>query len=465
MPRLAWFGPLPPVKSGIAQYTRELLPALSSSHQIDLFVDGDPRRFASPDTRARVFDAHDFVWKNVREPYDLVVYQMGNAPCHDYMWAYLVRYPGLVVLHDGQLHHARARQLLQQKRYDDYRGEFRFNHPDAKPDVAELGADGLLGSLTYLWPMLRIVVQSSRLVVVHNRWLAGAIREVHAKASIEVVQMGVPDPEPRRGAAAAIRIRHHIPEDAVLFMAFGKVTPEKRVREAIRALGAISDAVPDAHLLLAGETVEYYDTLAAARTLGIEHKMTVAGFIADDEIDDYLMEADVCLCMRWPSSRETSASWLRCIAAGRPTITTDLVHTVDVPTLDPRSWSVVHASAGLEPGTTRTIEPVGVSIDIVDEDHSLKLAMRRLATDARLRATLGKNARTLWNECFRLDQMASRYRAVIDMALALPLQDSASRAHLPKHLYTDGTEHAEELLRAAGLSGALRDDLWRGHSG
>src|SRR5687767_1618231 len=114
MPRLAWFTPLPPVRSGIAQYNRELLPALSSSHQIDLFVDGLPEHFEPPAENTPVFTAHDFVWKHLREPYDLVVYQLGNAPCHDYMWAYLVRYPGLVVLHDGQLHHARARSLLQQ---------------------------------------------------------------------------------------------------------------------------------------------------------------------------------------------------------------------------------------------------------------------------------------------------------------------------------------------------------------
>ena len=47
-----------------------------------------------------------------------------------------------------------------QPRRDDYRREFWFNHPDAPPDVAELGAVGLLGSLTYLFPMLRIVVES-----------------------------------------------------------------------------------------------------------------------------------------------------------------------------------------------------------------------------------------------------------------------------------------------------------------
>jgi glycosyltransferase involved in cell wall biosynthesis len=460
MPRLAWFTPLPPTKSGIAQYNRELLPHLSSFHQIDLFVAGPPARFVSPHPRIRVFDAHDFIWKHRREPYDLTVYQLGNAPCHDYMWAYAVRYPGLIVLHDGQLHHARARALLQQKRYDDYRSEFWFNHPDANADLAELGAEGLLGSLTYFWPMLRTLVESSRLVVVHNQWLADQISDAHPGSRVHVISMGVPPSNASAGARAAVRARHKVSDEAVLVVAFGKVTPEKRIAEAIRALAAISDAVPNAHLLLAGETVEYFDPMAEARAVGVERKVSVAGFVADADIDEYLAAADVCLCMRWPSSRETSASWLRCIAAGKPTITTDLIHTVDIPMLDPRSWNVSHAQSP----EGRTADPVGVSIDILDEDHSLKLAMRRLATDPRLRQMLGENALRLWGERFRLDQMTSSYLASIAAALAAPMPEPSSRAFLPPHLLDDGTGHAERVLRDAGLSDALRSDMWTGRT-
>jgi glycosyltransferase involved in cell wall biosynthesis len=477
MPRLAWFSPLPPVTSGIAKYTAELLPTIADAHDVDLFVDGSPAKFTSPDTRVRVFSAHDFVWKHRLAPYDLPVYQLGNASCHDYMWAYMFRYSGLVVLHDGQLHHARARMLLQQwrPRVDDYRTEFRFNHPDANVDVIELGREGALGSLTYLWPMLRTVVESSRLMVVHNAWLADQIREAHPAASVAIVEMGVPAPMVRADARASVRARYNIPVDAVLFIAFGKVTPEKRIAEAIRAMAAMSHAVSNVHLLLAGETVEYCHPEVQARGLGIDNKVTVAGFVADEEIDDYLSAADVCLCMRWPTSRETSASWLRCLAAGRPTITTDLVHTADIPTLDPRNWSVLEAApdmpvADLKVGTTRetetkrTAEPVGVSIDILDEDHSLKLAMRRLATDAPLRTRLGNNARQLWLRRFQLDRMADGYREVIETALASPLPDASIRAHLPAHFVEHGTEHAERVLREAGLADALRSDLWIGRA-
>ncbi len=497
MPRVAWFTPLPPTKSGIAQYNRELLPSLAQFHHIELFVYCSAGQCGSPDERLSFFDAHDFIWKHAREPYDLVVYQLGNAPCHDYMWAYLTRYPGLVVLHDGQLHHARGRMLLQPwiPKQDEYRREFWFNHPDANPDLAQLGAVGLLGSMTYLWPMLRIVVETSRSVLVHNDWLAEQIREAHPDVAVSVVDMGVPEAAPRPGARQQIRRQHGIPEDAVLFTAFGRVTPEKRIREAMRALATVRRVTP-AHLLVAGEPVEYYDMAAEANALGVSDRVTFVGYLADDVIDDYLAASDVCLCMRWPTSRETSASWLRCLAAGKPTVSTDLVHTVDVPTLDPRDWSVLaglSAVARNEPasfgetrrslgeggkagttnnavGTTNdgvagTTKPVGVSIDILDEDHSLKLAIRRLAADAQLRTRLGQNARGLWSQRFRLEQMTSGYQEVIRLALASPAPDLSRRANLPKHLLTDGTEHTDSLLREAALSKERRNSLWSGQTG
>ena len=501
MSRLAWFTPLPPTRSGIAQYNRELLPFLADAHDIDVFVDGRAGENAAPDRRVAVYDAHDFLWKYARHPYDLVVYQLGNAPCHDYMWAYLTRYPGLVVLHDGQLHHARGRTLLQQwhPRKEDYRREFWFNHPDANRDLAELGAEGLLGSLTYLWPMLRIVVESSRAVLVHNEWQAEQIRDAHRDTPVHVVNMGVPQAAPAADARRRMRARHGIPDEAVVFTAFGKATPEKRVREATRALASMAYAVPHAHLLVAGETVEYYNIEEEAAALGIAGRVTVAGYVADAEIDDYLEASDVCLCMRWPTSRETSASWLRCLAAGKPTISTDLVHTTDVPTLDPRDWSVL---AGLKASATNkvkagatnevkagatnevkagatnevkagatnevkagatnekdeTAKPVGVSIDILDEDHSLKLALRRLATDEKLRATLGSNGRTLWAQRFRLEQMAAGYQETIVRVLQTKSNGPGIRRILPPHLRSSGTEHADALVKEImGSEYHLRD--------
>jgi len=89
MCRLAWFSPLPPVRSGISAYSAELLPLLAAHHQIDVFVDvpwpgsaGPPQPLGDQGS-VSIRSAHDFVWMARKAPYDLIIYQLGNAACHD----------------------------------------------------------------------------------------------------------------------------------------------------------------------------------------------------------------------------------------------------------------------------------------------------------------------------------------------------------------------------------------------
>ena len=73
-----------------------------------------------------------------RAAYDLVVYQLGNAALSRLHVGLLFRYPGLVVLHDAQVHQARAQSLLGgwTPRRDDYLAEFAANHPERRPTSA-----------------------------------------------------------------------------------------------------------------------------------------------------------------------------------------------------------------------------------------------------------------------------------------------------------------------------------------
>jgi glycosyltransferase involved in cell wall biosynthesis len=434
--RIAWFSPFPPSTSGIAAYSAEVLPLLAARGLAgDVFSETN---------------AHDFVWKRRRDRYDLTVFQVGNAACHDYMWGYLFRYPGLIVLHDAQLHQARALYLTKRwkPRRADYLAEFRANHPEAPPDVGELVAAGLGGALYQHWPLIRLVIESARLTVVHNARLAADLREHHPAAHIEAIDMGVAEVrEISADRRAEVRQRHDIPADAMVVTAIGGVTPEKRIPEVIRALGAIADRHPQLYLMLVGTSAAHYAALADARTVGIADRVRVTGYVSDDALDDYLGASDVCSCLRWPTNRETSASWLRCLAAGRPTIVTDLTHLADVPTIDPRGWHV-RTMSGAEPA-------VAVSIDLLDEEHSLQLALERLATDAALRQRLGEAARAWWRAHHQLEPMADAYLRVIATALGTPPPEP----QLPSHLIDDGTTHARGLATDLGVPGVV-DDLF-----
>jgi glycosyltransferase involved in cell wall biosynthesis len=501
--RLAWFSPLPPVPSGIAVCSADIVSELSKWHAIDVYVHVRDSREALPTLVPRaslhIYSAHDFVWRHRAEPYDLTIYQVGNSSHHDYMWPYLFRYPGFTVLHDVHLHHARAAALLRTRRSDDFRAEFAANHPDVSADLAELAVAGFDNQLYYSWPMCRLILEASRLTAVHSPPMAAHLREQFGGAHITTIRLAHGE---RLGAdriaraRARVRRSYGITDEAVLFGVFGGLTPDKRIPQILDAVAAVVPYAPSAHLLLAGASARHYDVVTDVRQRGLEDRVTITGYLATDrELTDCIAACDVSLNLRWPTAREMSGPWLRALAAARPTITIDLAHLVDVPSIDPRTWRV-NARAGIRgPGSgirntapghhltaaahqnpdhgSRTTDPdsvagrsdpgsripdpdpdpdpVTIAIDILDEDHSLRLAMRRLATDAALRASLGAAAQRYWDAEHSMARMVEDYERALAEAAALP----APKVELPAHLVNDGDRLLKELLSDFGVL-----DVW-----
>jgi glycosyltransferase involved in cell wall biosynthesis len=438
--RIAWFSPVPPSSSGIAAYTAELVPALRARGlTIDVFAEPDE---SAPAARDGVVHAREFVWMHRRRPYTLKVYHLGNARCHDYMWGYVFRHPGLVVLHDAQVHQARARHLLQRwrPRRDDYVAEFAANHPDAPPDIALLVAAGLGGHLYAHWPHVRLVLQASRRAAVHSQALAARLADAYG-ADVAAVPMGVPDPlaVPPRLSPAEVRARHGLPPDAVIVGAVGGVTPEKRLPELLTAVAALAAMLPRLHVLVVGEAAPHYDVLADARAKGIDDRVHVTGFVPDADLGAYLAALDICSCLRWPTNHETSASWWRAMAAGRPTLVTDLAHQPEIPVVDPRGWR------SLGPGTDA---PVAVAVPILDEHQGIVAALETLVRNERARRAMGEAARACWRAHHTLDAMADAYVALIEDARARPVPDVA----LPPHLRVAADERLTALLAPFGVA-------------
>jgi glycosyltransferase involved in cell wall biosynthesis len=181
--------------------------------------------------------------------------------------------------------------------------------------------------------------------------------------------------------------------------------------------------------------------LEDARRWGLADRVRVAGFVADADLPRYLTAADICACLRWPTNRETSASWLRCLAARRATIVSDLTHMGDLPVLDPRGWRVLDVGYPAR-------EPVAVCIDLLDEEHSLQLALERLARDSGLRERLGRSGRSWWEAHHRLDAMAEAY----DRLLREAMQSPPPQATLPAHLTNAGADRLRELMENLGVA-------------
>ena len=119
--RIAVFSPLNPIRSGISDYTEELLPALSREAELDLYIDADyvpSNHSLSEQFRIKTFDAARFE----PEAYDAILYHMGNYyAAHRYVYESLKRFPGIVVLHDYVMQGFYAEQYEATSDFDRYR--------------------------------------------------------------------------------------------------------------------------------------------------------------------------------------------------------------------------------------------------------------------------------------------------------------------------------------------------------
>jgi glycosyltransferase involved in cell wall biosynthesis len=264
-------------------------------------------------------------------------------------------------------------------------------------------------------------------------------------------------PEERADARRRVRAKYGIADDAVLFVCAGGITPEKRMPQVLRALGATLAYAPSTRLLLAGGTAAHYDVRADIAAHGLDNHVIVTGYLESDaDLTDHLAASDVSLNLRWPTAGETSGPWLRALAAAVATVITDLVHLGDVPSLDPRTWTAnieVRGAGREERGDNEDRAsqlapraPICVAIDILDEDHSLRLAMRRLATDADLRASLGRAGQEYWHREHSVERMVEDYERVIRRA-----GEAREVAAVPESQQT-GEGKLEALLAPFGVA-------------
>jgi glycosyltransferase involved in cell wall biosynthesis len=433
---------MPPARTGIAACSADLVSALGDEHAIDVFVD---QPVAQRTTRTR--SAHDFLWLHRRQPYDLTVYQVGNSSYHDYLWPYMFRFPGLVVLHDVRLHHARAASLLRRGLADAYRQELAANHPLLDAGLAELAVSGFDNHLYYFWPMLRLLTRASRRVAVHTAAAARDVREQAPDTPVDVVHLGHGvqlTAHEKQAARTRRRATLGLPQDAFVFGCFGGLTPEKRIPQILDAFAATLSYVPSARLLLAGEPSSNLDVRREIDRRGLGIRAVLTGYLeSDGELTECIAACDAALTLRWPTAGEISGPWLRCLALGLPTVVIDLPQLALVPSLDPRTWQP-HGGFAAAP-------PVGIAVDILDEDHSLGLAMRRLATHRSLGERLGRAAAAYWKREHSVDVMINDYRQLIARALASPVPHPG----LPRHLQDDGSGVLEAIAGRFGLPSPL----------
>ena len=138
--------------------------------------------------------------------------------------------------------------------------------------------------------------------------------------------------------------------------------------------------------------------------------------------------------LRWPVDGSALTDAIAGFAAGRAVIVFDCTETADWPSIDPHDW---------QPRSDE--EPICVAIDPRDEDHSRRVAIRRLRDDAVLRDRLGAAAQAWWRAHATVERAAAAFEEVLREARTIAPPSRPS--DWPPHAADDGTGFVRELLR------------------
>ena len=288
---------MPPERSGIADYSALLLPALEE--RMDVVV--APRGRTKPPGGT-----------------DAAVYHIGNNPdAHGWIVDALRQRPGVVVLHEFVLHHLIAGLSLG-------RGDPHAYLDAMQRDAGVVGrllAHGVVDHLLPpIWeeraqdfPLASDVLDHATGVICHSRYVERLAREYGYDGPVSVIPMPA-WPSVELGAPL-------VPEGRFPLVAcVGYLNAAKRVPQLLEAFERVLRGFPDALLVLAG---------SAAPDVRLDPTNLGDGVLRLDHLDEaglwrLLADSDICVSLRWPTMGETSGMAIRALSVGAPLVVSEV---------------------------------------------------------------------------------------------------------------------------------------------
>lgn len=333
--RLAYFSPLPPSKSGIADYSAELLPYLARGAEITVFVE-QPSELRQNQGRADYAVQQAIYFDEIHEqhPFDLCLYHQGNNPYHEYIYERALKTPGLLVLHEHCLHHLIAWKTLGRNDEEGYWREMFHAYGQRGARMAETRARAVFSEYQqFLMPLNQRVVNRSLGIVVHNAYAVSQLEELNPGIPVEIVPHHLSpavydlDNWDRNECRRSLGL----PENAFIISSHGFVTESKRIPKVLGAFQRLLTLMPSARYLIVGEDHWRWKVAPLIERMGLRNHVRITGYVTEKDFFRYLKAVDVTVNLRYPTAGETSGTLIRSLGAGKPSIVSDFGQFSDLP--------------------------------------------------------------------------------------------------------------------------------------
>jgi FkbM family methyltransferase len=434
-PRLAYFSPLPPQRSGISDYSAELLPELAKHYAIDVIVTEPSVSDAWIATNCAIRSIEWF--EENAYSFDRILYHVGNSRFHHHMFPLLERFPGIVVLHDFYLGHLLAFLELEGSWHGYWTRALLHSHGYAAVEKRLKSADPSETILTF--PANLALLQQAQGVIVHSEHARQLAKQHYGEAfgSDWIVVphcRRLPKNPDRVGARRALGIS----DNEFLVCSFGVMGPEKLNHRLLSAwLKSNLAEQQNCRLVFVGELQPNQYCSDLRRDIGrleLGGRVHIGGFVSPESYKLHLQAADLAVQMRTRSRGETSGAVLDCMAHSLPTIVN------------------ANGSAAELPQDCILMLPDAFS------DDELALTLNRLWKNSSLRSELGRKASTYVRAHRSPRNIADQYKAAIERIAShrtFPLDTREFAAHV-NAIKSDMLTEADWLQHARQIAPTSR---------
>lgn len=393
--KLAFFSPLPPLESGISDYSVDIINSLVRYYDIDVFIDDNYKVKCSFNDSIQVFNHSLFLTK--KNQYDDVIYQVGNSHYHTYMLEYIRKIPGTIVLHDFNLHgmlHYSAHHKGGIEKYKQYLLE-DYDHQTVNSYINDL-TQGKSNLREFDMPMNGAVVNYANKVIVHSDYAKKLLLKKNISFTTKrIYHYSKAEDSQHRDHA---RNKLQISESTIAICAFGHIHETKRIMPVLKAFHLLQEKNNNVRLYLVGKPspsiASEIEQFLSQTNLG--SKVHITGYADLSVFEEYMDASDICLNLRYPYNGETSGSLMRLLGKGKCTLVSDLGSFSEVP----NDCCIKLSSAN---GLTESQE--------VSEIYE---QLCRLTENPELISQIGINARKYAEEHLDLKNISLQYRNFIN---------------------------------------------------
>ncbi len=307
--KLAYLSPLPPQKSGISDYSMELLPYLSQHYDIDIIVE-DVNILGKHITQNYTINNIKYFEENAHQ-YNRILYHFGNSHFHKHMFNLLEKYPGTVVLHDFYLSHViDSMSLLDQELYYSH-GYKPFLHKSSNT-IWEFPANKRV-----LDHAKGIIVHSNNSKKLANKWYSEDFSQHWITIPLLRVSATPKDKQ-------TLKSEMGFAADAFIVSSFGLLGQTKENQKLLDAwLSSSLSKNKNSYLVFVGENdaSEYGKTLLKTIEKSSHFsQIIITGWADTQTFKNHLSITDIGVQLRTMSRGETSATVLDCMNYAIPTI-------------------------------------------------------------------------------------------------------------------------------------------------